>query len=135
MTQTSAGNFNGTRTSVQYKFDWMAPATGSGGVTFYVAALAGSQNYSSSLSVPEALTAPAPVLRTSSPALPAFLGAAQNGIASNGYLEIYGTDLAGTTRRWTGADFTGSNAPTQLDGVQVKINGKPLSCTTSARPR
>ena len=46
------------------------------------------------------------------------------GVAAPGsWVEIYGTNLAGTTREWAAADFSGSGAPTSLDGVSVTING------------
>ena len=55
--------------------------------------------------------------------------------ASGSWLEIKGTNLADPADprltsatdpgQWTAADFTGSNAPTVLDGVSVSINGKP----------
>jgi uncharacterized protein (TIGR03437 family) len=41
------------------------------------------------------------------------------------YIEIFGSNLAGTTRSWTGADFNGTAAPTSLDGVTVTVNGQP----------
>ncbi len=41
------------------------------------------------------------------------------------YVEIYGANLAGTTREWTAADFNGAAAPTSLDGVSVSFNGLP----------
>lgn len=41
------------------------------------------------------------------------------------YLEIYGTNLAGTTRSWGTSDFTNGNAPTTLDKVSVTVNGTP----------
>lgn len=44
--------------------------------------------------------------------------------ASGSYIEIYGTNLAGTTRGWGGDDFTNDNAPLSLDGVTVTVNGK-----------
>jgi uncharacterized protein (TIGR03437 family) len=47
--------------------------------------------------------------------------------APGGYIEIYGSNLAGTTRGWATADFTGStanHAPTSLDSVSVTINGR-----------
>ena len=48
------------------------------------------------------------------------------GVAAPGsWIEIYGANLAGTTRTWATADFTGSAAPTSLDGVTVTINGTP----------
>ncbi|HEX5230393.1 MAG TPA: kelch repeat-containing protein [Bryobacteraceae bacterium] len=40
------------------------------------------------------------------------------------WVEIYGSNLANTTRGWTGADFNGNNAPTVLDGVEVTIGGE-----------
>jgi uncharacterized protein (TIGR03437 family) len=39
-------------------------------------------------------------------------------------IEIYGSNLAGSTRGWYGADFNGVNAPTSLDGTSVTIGGK-----------
>jgi len=54
--------------------------------------------------------------------------------ASGSWLEIKGTNLADPADprltaatnpgQWTAGDFTGSNAPTMLDGVSVSINGK-----------
>lgn len=66
---------------------------------------------------------PSPAIRTATPVLTSFLGSA--GFSSNTYLEIYGTNFSTSTRLWTGADFSGSNAPTSLDGVSVTINDKP----------
>jgi uncharacterized protein (TIGR03437 family) len=45
-------------------------------------------------------------------------------IAPGTWMEIYGSDLAPDTRQWAGSDFNGPNAPTNLDGVQVDINGE-----------
>jgi len=55
--------------------------------------------------------------------------------ASGTWLEIKGTNLADSADprlanatnpgQWTAGDFTGSNAPTSLDGISVSINGKP----------
>jgi len=39
-------------------------------------------------------------------------------------VEIYGTNLAATTRSWAGGDFAGVNAPTGLDGTTVHIGGR-----------
>lgn len=44
--------------------------------------------------------------------------------APGSYIEIYGTNLAGTTRQWAGSDFTNGAAPTSLDGVSVTVNGQ-----------
>jgi uncharacterized protein (TIGR03437 family) len=42
-----------------------------------------------------------------------------------GWLTIRGTNLARTTRTWTGTDFVNGKLPESLEGVSVKINGKP----------
>jgi uncharacterized protein (TIGR03437 family) len=44
--------------------------------------------------------------------------------APGSWIEIYGSNLASDTRGWTGADFTGINAPTSLDGTSVTIGGQ-----------
>lgn len=45
--------------------------------------------------------------------------------APGSFIEIYGTNFAGTSRLWDGTDFNGVNAPTTLDGVTVTVGGKP----------
>ncbi len=45
-------------------------------------------------------------------------------VAASSYLEIFGKDLATTTRGWAGGDFTGVKAPTNLDNTQVTVDGK-----------
>ncbi len=45
-------------------------------------------------------------------------------VAPGSWVEIYGSNLAPDTRSWLGADFTGANAPTSLDGVEVLIGGQ-----------
>lgn len=44
--------------------------------------------------------------------------------APGSWVEIYGTNLAPDTRSWATSDFTGDNAPTILDGVQVTVGGQ-----------
>jgi uncharacterized protein (TIGR03437 family) len=48
-------------------------------------------------------------------------------IAPNTWLEIKGLNLAkpGDVRIWQSSDFGNNQMPTQLDGVSVKVNGKP----------
>jgi uncharacterized protein (TIGR03437 family) len=46
-------------------------------------------------------------------------------IAPGTWIEIYGSNLARTTRSWTAADFVGDSAPTSLDGVSVTVGGLP----------
>jgi uncharacterized protein (TIGR03437 family) len=47
------------------------------------------------------------------------------GFSQGSWITIKGTNLSGTERIWTGADFVGNNLPTQLDGVSVTVDGKP----------
>ena len=44
--------------------------------------------------------------------------------APGSWVEIYGTNLSSTTRQWEKTDFSGNNAPTSLDGVQVTVGGQ-----------
>src|ERR1017187_5117998 len=44
--------------------------------------------------------------------------------APGSFIEIYGADLANTTRQWSTADFDGLRAPTSLDGVTVTVGGQ-----------
>lgn len=41
------------------------------------------------------------------------------------YIEIYGSNLAGTERAWEGGDFADGKAPTALSGVSVTVGGVP----------
>lgn len=45
-------------------------------------------------------------------------------IAPGSWIEIYGSNLAKTTREWRASDFTGDVAPTSLDAVSVLVNGR-----------
>jgi uncharacterized protein (TIGR03437 family) len=53
--------------------------------------------------------------------------------ASGSWLEIKGSNLAdpndprlaSSSGQWASSDFNGANAPTNLDGISVSINGKP----------
>jgi uncharacterized protein (TIGR03437 family) len=47
-----------------------------------------------------------------------------NTATAGSYIEIYGTNLAGTTRSWETRDFVGNRAPTTLDGVIATVNGQ-----------
>jgi uncharacterized protein (TIGR03437 family) len=47
------------------------------------------------------------------------------GIAPGSWITVEGTNLSATTRTWNSSDFSGSNLPTQLDGVSVSVGGQP----------
>jgi uncharacterized protein (TIGR03437 family) len=63
------------------------------------------------------------------PAITAAKGAGAFGgtssVAPGSWIEIYGSNLALTTRSWTDTDFNGANAPTVMDGTSVAIGGQP----------
>lgn len=74
------------------------------------------------------------VIRMLTPAAPAALTqvisasafGALPAAAPGSWIEIYGpNNLAFDSRTWTGADFKGSTAPTQLDGTSVTVGGQP----------
>jgi uncharacterized protein (TIGR03437 family) len=46
-------------------------------------------------------------------------------IAPGAWIEIYGSNLAKTTRSWQLSDFVAGVAPTALDGVSVTVGGRP----------
>jgi uncharacterized protein (TIGR03437 family) len=69
-------------------------------------------------------TGPVPVIRSAQPVIPAFGGKPSIGYAANSYVELYGENFAANSRTWSGNDFTGSTAPTSLEGTQVRVNGK-----------
>jgi uncharacterized protein (TIGR03437 family) len=53
----------------------------------------------------------------------AFGGYTEAAIGS--YIEVYGTDLAGTTRTWAESDFNNGAAPTMLEEVSATVGGRP----------
>jgi uncharacterized protein (TIGR03437 family) len=65
-----------------------------------------------------------PAIKPSGVISAASFGAAPT-LAPATWVEIYGASLAPTTRGWATRDFSGSNAPTDLDGVGVSIGGRP----------
>jgi uncharacterized protein (TIGR03437 family) len=70
-------------------------------------------------------SASGPVIRSTAGVItPAGFGGNET-IAPGSWIEIYGQNLAGSTRQWSSADFSGITAPVSLDGVSVSINGEP----------
>jgi len=82
---------------------------------------------------PYTCTNTAPVVITSIESASAYGGYSY--FASGSWLEIKGTNLAdpndprlanpSQSGQWASTDFNGPNAPTNLDGISVTINGKP----------
>ena len=122
--------------SYSYTMYWTPPATNVGNVTLYVAANASN---SANASAPSQTTGH---IYTSNITLtPAAAGGTtptitNGGVVSAGnfggfttagpgsWIEIYGSNLAPDSRSWATADFTGSAAPTALDGVKVTVGGQ-----------
>ena len=133
--------------STPYTFTWTPPATNVGDIIFYVAGnsvngdgLATALDHVSTAQY--TMTAGAPPFtctNTTTPVITFVDSASGYGgysyFASGTWLEIKGTNLADPADprlsaatnpgQWTSADFSGSNAPTTLDGISVSINGKP----------
>ncbi len=68
-----------------------------------------------------------PAIRTSQGVIGAGGFGGLSGTAPGSWIEIYGSNLApaGDSRTWNGSDFSGINAPNQLDGTTVTIGGVP----------
>jgi len=124
-THTAPGRQN------RFVMEWTPPATDAGEVIVYVAGNAANFNneptgdriFLNSFRLAPGGSPPArPEIRTQNPVLQAF---DNRPLLSGGtWLQIYGTNLSPVTREWAGSDFTGATAPTSLNGVSVKINGR-----------
>lgn len=121
-------------TTTPYTFTWTPPATDVGDVHFYVAgnavnlndkADAGDHVYTADYVLTPAAAGGggAPTISQNGVITAAAFGAFST-IAPGSWIEIYGSNLAGSQRTWAAADFNGSKAPTSLDGVKVTINGQ-----------
>jgi uncharacterized protein (TIGR03437 family) len=130
-----------------YTFTWTPPVGNVGNVHFYVAgnsvnnnllADAGDHVYTNNYVLTPA-AAGFTCTNTTAPVITSIDSASGYGgynyFTSGTWLEIKGTNLADASDprltaatnpgQWTSADFSGSNAPTMLDGISVSINGKP----------
>ena len=71
------------------------------------------------------------VLPPGDPGPPPAIGSAQSAsafgaftsVAPGSWVEIYGANLASTTRSWASSDFSGNQAPADLSGTTVAIEG------------
>jgi uncharacterized protein (TIGR03437 family) len=110
---------------------WTPPATNVGTITLYVATNAANGNgsptgdhiYTTRLQLTPAVPTTQPAIAQNG-VVSASAFDAKAGIAPGTWVEIYGDNLATTTRLWAGSDFNGDAAPTSLDGVRVSIGGK-----------
>ncbi|HLY17192.1 MAG TPA: IPT/TIG domain-containing protein [Bryobacteraceae bacterium] len=65
-----------------------------------------------------------PIIRPGGVISTANFGALSD-ISPGSWIDIYGSNLAASTRTWSGADFAAGRAPTSLDNVTVTIGGQP----------
>ena len=65
-----------------------------------------------------------PALRATGGAATASAFGGGSTISAGTWMEIYGTNLSTVTRSWGDADFRGSQAPVELDGVRVTVGGR-----------
>ena len=114
-----------------YTFLWTPPETAVGNVQVFVSAVGangdrqatGDRTYTATFSLSPAVAAGAPVIRSTKPVLQAFDGAEH--LSSGTWIQLYGRNLAHTTRSWNVGDFNGPDAPIELDKVRVNVNSKP----------
>jgi uncharacterized protein (TIGR03437 family) len=113
----TAGNLGDGGPATKAQLNWpMGIVVDPNGNLFFADAL--------NIKIREISAPPFPTIRSSSPVLTSFMG--NTGFSSNTYVEIYGANfITSPARLWAGGDFTGSNAPTVLDGVSVTVNGRP----------
>ncbi len=115
--------------------DWTPPAKASGAIEIWVSANAangdgdetGDHIYNGFITLTPAggtCTAGAKPAIAPGGVITAGGFGGKTGVTAGTWLEIYGTNLASTTREWGGPDFTGSTAPTSLDCVGVTVAGK-----------
>jgi uncharacterized protein (TIGR03437 family) len=133
--EQSLAGFNNSVGHLPYTFSftWTPPCTNVGNVTIYLAADAGpgippssdsDHIYANTYTLTPATGGNAPAISCGAISASAFGGFAA--AAPGSWIEIYGTNLGPSTGyQWQGADFSGNNAPTKLQGVSVSINGQP----------
>jgi uncharacterized protein (TIGR03437 family) len=114
------------------EFEWDPPAAGAGDVRVFVAVNAANGNGTNTgdrihtanitLTPSEAQPGNRPAISQGGVA-DTFNG--QPGVALNGWISIYGTNLSTTTRTWDGSpEFAQGRLPVSLDGVSVTVNGR-----------
>lgn len=136
ITHTSAGTRGGTSGPVSFEFDWTAPASSVGDISFYVAANAANGNgnnqgdeiYATTATLSPA-AAPPPASAPPAVSQNGVVNAAsfRTGVAPASWITIQGSNLASASREWTAAEIVNGALPTSLDGTRVTVNGKPAA--------
>ena len=128
---TSIGSDRIKTGSQTYELDWTPPATDVGNIVLYVAGNAANNNGNEQgdhIYTKTYTLTPATSGGGSIPAAAAVVSASAFGafpsVAPGTWMEVYGTNLSSNSRSWSGTDFSGSTAPTSLDGTKVTIGGQ-----------
>lgn len=131
-THRTASTTMGSAGTATFSFEWQAPDAGAGEVVLYAAGNAadaaagntGDRIYTTTLRLSPAPAAATPTVSSDSAVSAQAFGGGRT-IAPGSWIEIFGQNLANVSREWAGFDFTGSNAPTALEGVRVMVAGRP----------
>jgi uncharacterized protein (TIGR03437 family) len=113
-----------------FTLEWTPPANDAGEITVYAAGNAanlngqptGDQIFLNQFRLAVPLEFRAPQTRATQPVLQAFDNSGR--LSAGTWIQIFGSDFAPVTRQWRGDEFNGAQAPTSLDGVEVKVNGR-----------
>lgn len=115
----------------EFQFEWTPPPTAAGGpAAIYVAANAsnGSVN-SSKIHLKRLVLQPGaggglpPTISNGGVVSASAFGGGTT-VAPGSWIEIFGANFSTTTRGWEGGDFANGKAPTNLENVQVSVDGK-----------
>lgn len=114
-----------------FRIQWTPPATNVGNIRVTVAGNAANGNFQPTgdqiflntfTLTPRAAPGPAPTIRSQQPVLQAF--SFNQSMSPGTWIQIFGSNLAPGRRAWEARDFQGDRAPTSLDGVRVRVNGR-----------
>lgn len=121
----------GSRAANSFVFTFTPSAGATGDIILYAAGnaangngqLGGDRIHAATLRLTPAATSPRPTISQGGAITASNFGGGTT-IAPQGWMEIYGTNLAPSIADWTSAIASGQ-APTSLNGVEVTIGGKP----------
>ena len=117
------------RTGNFFEFDWTAPATDVGAITFYVSGNAANGNGAVTGDKIYTTTATLTPGTGGGPAKPTISGVSNgasfaSGIVSGSWTTITGKFGTASNRTWRDAEIIAGRLPLSLDGISVKINNK-----------
>lgn len=117
------GASNGTAT---WDLDWTPPASNVGQVKLYISANAAEDEDHARVYTTSITLDPETDLKPAIRSISLMQGYGAGNVYSPGtWINVQGTDLAGSSRQSSSADFTGNTAPSELDSVRVMVGGKP----------